>query len=212
MSELATVDDEVGRFEALQAATRRHRRLHGCNAYTFEDGPGLLTVARADRATRILELGTAIGYTACVLASATEKTHVDTIERDLEHVEIARGHIRDLGLDEQVTVHQGDFFEVMAKLEGPYDLAFFDGLGPTARLVDKLRNLLRPGGVLVCSNLALAGGAARQSIDVEFRQSGRWQFAGSIEGGCTLTFRKTDPHPPTSSTPITNPQRPKEAA
>ncbi|MBB4005370.1 class I SAM-dependent methyltransferase [Aurantimonas endophytica] len=201
MSGLATVAEDVARFDGLQAATRRHRRHHGCNAYTFEDGAGLLAIARADRATRILEFGTAIGYTACVLATATEETHVDTIEGDREHVALAREHIRDLGLEARVRVRLGDFFEVMGDLDGPYDLAFFDGLGPTVRLVGKLRNLLRPDGLLVCGNLAHAGTAERLPITAEFGQSRRWRFAGSIEAGSTPVFRKTDPGAPTPPAP-----------
>jgi predicted O-methyltransferase YrrM len=159
-----------------------------------------MALARAEGATRILELGTAIGYTACILASATDQTHVDTIEGDPQHVALARDNIRDLGLDERVTVHSDDFFEVMAELNGPYDLAFFDGLGPTIRLIETLRNLVRPGGLLVCGNLAHAGSTECRSIAVEFEQSGRWQFISSIEGGGTLAFRKIDP---AASTPTT---------
>jgi predicted O-methyltransferase YrrM len=193
MSISATRAQGVARFDDLKASTRQHRRQHGCNAYTFEDGAGLLAIARAHGAVRILELGTAIGYTACVLASATEQTQVDTIEDDPVHVALARQHISDLGVGQQVTVHPGDFFEVMARLDGPYDLAFFDGLGPTVRLVETLRRLLRPGGLLVCGNLAHAGSAERLPIAIEFGRSERWQLVGSIEGGGTLAFRKTGP-------------------
>jgi predicted O-methyltransferase YrrM len=184
---------EVARFDELQAATRQHRRRHGCNAYTFEDGAGLLAIARAEHAERILELGTALGYTASVLATATERTHVDTIEGDPRHVALAREHLRDLGLGHRVTVHSGDFFEVMAGLEERYDLAFFDGLGPTLRTVETIRRLLDPGGVLVCGNLAHAGGAERLPIAVEFRRTNRWELVASIEGGGTLAFRKIAP-------------------
>ena len=200
MIDLAIDARDIARFDAVQAATRQHRRHHGCNAYTFEDGTGLLAIACADPATRILELGTALGYTACVMATATERTHLDTIEGDPSHVELARGHIRDLRLDDRVTIHSGDFFEVMAELDGPYDLAFFDGLGPTLRIVEKLRSLLRPDGLLVCGNLAHAGSAERLPIAVEFGQADRWRAVGSIEGGGTLAFRKIDSH---SSTLIT---------
>ena len=192
MIDLAIDTREIARFEGVQEATRQHRRRHGCHAYTFEDGAGLLAIARTDPATRILELGTALGYTACVLATATRETHVDTIEGDPRHVELARENIRDVHLDGRVTVHSGDFFEIMAKLDGPYDLAFFDGLGPTIRTVEKLRSLLRPGGLLVCGNLAHASGAERRPIADEFGRAERWQPVGSIEGGGTLAFRKID--------------------
>lgn len=183
---------EIVRFDPLQAATRRHRRHHHCNAYTFEDGAGLLALAREQKATRVLELGTALGYTACILATATEQTHVDTVEGDRDHVALARENIRDLGLDERVTVHPGDFFEVLRGLAGPYDLAFFDGLGPTLTIVETLRSLLSPSGVLVCGNLAHAGSAERLPIGGEFARGERWQLVGSIEGGGTLAFRKID--------------------
>ncbi|MEN3794754.1 class I SAM-dependent methyltransferase [Fulvimarina sp. MAC3] len=196
--------DEVARFDRVQAATRQHRRRHGCNAYTFEDGAGLLAIARAHHATRILELGTAIGYTACVLAAATEETQVETIEGDPEHVALARKTVRDFDLEARVSVRHGDFFDVMAELTGPYDLAFFDGLGPTARLVERLRDLLRPGGLLVCGNLAHAGHAEGASIATEFGQTERWQPAGSIEGGGTLAFRKIDGGANTPSMTINN--------
>ena len=192
MNDLAIDTQEIARFKGVQEATRRHRRFHGCNAYTFEDGAGLLAIARTDPATRILELGTALGYSACVLAAATERTHVDTIEGDPNHVVLARELIRDLHLEDRVTVHSGDFFRIMAELDGPYDLAFFDGLGPTLRTIENLRRLLRSGGLLVCGNLAHASGAEQQSIADELGRSERWQFAGSIEGGGTLAFRKID--------------------
>jgi predicted O-methyltransferase YrrM len=191
---------EVASFDQLQAATRQHRRRHGCNAYTFEDGAGLLAIACAEHAERILELGTALGYTASVLATATDRTHVDTIEGDPTHVALARKHLRDLGLGDRVTVHSGDFFEVMAGLDEPYNLAFFDGLGPTLRTVERIRSLLHPGGVLVCGNLAHADSAERLSIAIEFARADRWRLLGSIERGGSLAFRKIAADPRELST------------
>lgn len=155
MTDPAIGAQEIARFGQPQAATRQHRRSDGCNAYTFEHGAGLLAITRASPATRILDLGTALGYPACVLATATERTDVDMIEADPPHVARTWGHIRDFNLDDLVTVHSGDFFDVMAELAGPYDLAFFDGLGPTLGIFEKLRSLLRPEGLPVCGNLAL---------------------------------------------------------
>jgi predicted O-methyltransferase YrrM len=73
-------------FEFIQSMTRQHRADHGCGAYTFEDGPGLTALAATHRASRVLELGTALGYTGCCLAAAASNTHVDSIEMDTEHV------------------------------------------------------------------------------------------------------------------------------
>ena len=182
----------VARFEHLHLETQRHRRSHGCDAYTFTDGPGLLKLAEAELPLRILELGTAVGYTACILASATPSTTVDSVERDPLHVSLARENLRSANLQDRVTVHQGEFSAVIAGLDGDYDLAFFDGLSPTPGLVGDLRALLKPGGVLVCANLALIQGAEKRTVGTEFARDDRWTYIGSIEDGGTRAYRKID--------------------
>ena len=181
----------AARFEYLHLETQRHRRVHGCDAYTFTDGPGLMKLATAQRPVRILELGTAVGYTACILASATPSTTVDSVERDHLHVSLARENLRSANLQDRVTVHHGEFSAVITRLDGDYDLAFFDGLSPTPGMVEHLRALLKPGGVLVCANLALSHGAEKNSVGTEFARDDRWTYIASIEGGGTRAYRKT---------------------
>ena len=106
-----------------------------------------------------------MGYTACVLASATPSTTVDSVERDPLHVSLARENLRSANLQDRVTVHQGEFSAVIAGLDGEYDVAFFDGLSPTPGLVEDLRALLKPGGVLVCANLDLIQGAEKRTLE-----------------------------------------------
>ena len=65
-------------FQSLQDVTRIHRSEHGCGAYTFEDGTGLIDLSARIKPKRILELGTALGYTACCLASGSPEAHVDS--------------------------------------------------------------------------------------------------------------------------------------
>jgi predicted O-methyltransferase YrrM len=69
-------------FEHIQKATRAHRQAHGCHAYTYSDGAALTALAANAGAKRVLELGTALGYTACCLAAAGPSVFVDTIERE----------------------------------------------------------------------------------------------------------------------------------
>jgi len=146
----------VDPFAGIQAATREHQRRHGCGAYTYQDGtlPGVIAAAAGAR--RVVEVGTALGYTACWLASATPATRVDTIEFDADHVTLARQHIAALGLEDRVTVHLGEADDVLASLpEGEFDVAFFDGFTPTSTTIAALRTRLRDGGVLLAANLTL---------------------------------------------------------
>jgi predicted O-methyltransferase YrrM len=171
-------------FEFIQSMTRQHRADHGCGAYTFEDGPGLTALAATHRASRVLELGTALGYTACCLAAAASNTHVDSIEMDTEHVRLARENIARAGLSDRVRVHQGDFMAVPDRLPGNYDLIFFDGFAPELRILRRLRKKLRGGGLFVCANLLFAD----EDSKAELNNVAKWRAAGSIEAGGTRAF------------------------
>lgn len=170
-------------FAEVLAETERHRRQHGCWAYPFRDGPGLGTLAAAMRAMRILELGTALGYTACWFAHAAPASHVDSIERDPEHVALARRNVARFGFTDRVNVIHGDFDEALAHLQPGYDLAFFDGYAPTANQLDVIRGMLRGRGVLVTSNLDLDGGTfVREALT----DTWRWLTAPMLESGKTV--------------------------
>ncbi|GAB7531402.1 hypothetical protein PS3A_38140 [Pseudomonas sp. 3A(2025)] len=177
-------------YDLIQSATRQHQHQHQCGAYTFDDGPGLVALVQQERPLRVLELGTALGFTACCLASATEQTRVDTLERDPEHVALAREQVQNVGLGERVTVHQGDFLETLAHLNEPYDLAFFDGFAPDTQLLAELRRLLRDKGILVCANLGLARDGQRQALLAELGDGARWEVVSSLEDGGTQVFRR----------------------
>ena len=146
-------------FAAIRKATLEHRARHGCGTYPYSNGPLLGVLAAAAQARRILELGTALGYTAISFASGAPNAVVDTVERDPDHVRIARDHIAGAKLDHRITVHQGDFAKVVQTLDPGYDVAFFDGGTPVPSLHTILRDLLRPGGVLITANLNHGGTA-----------------------------------------------------
>jgi len=146
-------------FGKIRTATNAHRARHGCNAYPYDNGPLLAALAGAANARRILELGTALGYTALSFASGARDATVDTVERDPEHVRLARENIAAAGMDNRITVHEGDFAAVLPTLDPGYDVAFFDGGTPVPALHKALRALLRTGGTLITANLNHGGTA-----------------------------------------------------
>lgn len=157
----------------VQAATRRHRKLHRCGAYTYAGGSLPATLAAAMDARRIVEVGTALGYTAMSLAQGAARAHVDTVEMDAEHVRLAREQIAGHGMADRITVHHGASEQILPVLEtSAYDVAFFDGFTPTAEALAELRRLLRPGGLLIAGNLIL--GPARAVTD-DLSNPARWQ-------------------------------------
>ncbi|MFB7029843.1 MULTISPECIES: O-methyltransferase [unclassified Streptomyces] len=143
-------------FADVQEATRRHRRAHRCGAFAYGEASLPATVAAAVGARRIVEVGTALGYTAAAMAHAVPAARVETVERDPDHVRLARDRMAARGLTERVEVLHGAAEQVLKTLEsGGYDVAFFDGFTPTHDVVLELRRLLRVGGTLIAGNLIL---------------------------------------------------------
>ena len=146
-------------FTAVREATLRHRAKHGCTAWPYGNGPLLGALAGAANAKRILELGCALGYTSLSFAHGAPKAKIDTVDRDPEHLKLARANFEAAGVAGRITLHDGDFAKVVATLNGPYDVAFFDGGTPVPALHETLRKLLRPRGLLVTANLNHGGSA-----------------------------------------------------
>src|SRR5688572_366589 len=90
---------------------------------------GLLRVlATSLAATRILEIGTAIGYSGIWLAGALPRNGMLlTMEMDPRRATVARGNFARAGLADRVSVMVGDAQRMLAKVAGPFDLVFQDG-------------------------------------------------------------------------------------
>jgi predicted O-methyltransferase YrrM len=146
-------------FAAIREATLKHRAKHGCTAWPYSNGPLLGALAGAAQAERILELGCALGYTSLSFALGAPKAKIDTVDRDPEHLKLARANFEANGVAKRITMHEGDFAKVVNTLKGPYDVAFFDGGTPVPALHEKLRKLLRPRGLLITANLNHGGSA-----------------------------------------------------
>jgi len=121
---------------------------------------GLLRVlATAVGATRILEIGTAIGYSGIWLAGAlSAHGMLVTMEKDQKRAEQARENFVRARLADRVNVMIGDASRMLAKVSGPFDLIFQDG---DKRLylpmLDRLVELVRPGGLLITDNVLWDG-------------------------------------------------------
>jgi predicted O-methyltransferase YrrM len=148
-------------FASVLEATDAHRAKHkGCGAYPYDNGPLLGALAATANARRILELGTALGYTALWFARGAPDAVIDTVDHDADHVYLAREQVEAHGLSGHVVVHQGEFTQVLRRLDPGYDVAFFDGFTPTRPLLRELRRLLRTRGLLISANLTHNGAEA----------------------------------------------------
>jgi predicted O-methyltransferase YrrM len=124
-----------------------------------EVGALLRVLAIAIGAKRILEIGTAIGYSGIWLAGALPADGMlITLEKDPERARVARQNFERAGVADRVSVVVGDAQLKIVKVAGPFDLIFQDGAkGLYGPLLDPLVALLRPGGLLVTDNVLWDG-------------------------------------------------------
>lgn len=173
------------------AAAQQHRVDHGCSAHPFGDGAALYALAQAQNPTHILELGAGVGYTAILLASACPVAQIDTLEGHEDHIHAARQAFAEADLTERITLHAGSFADTLGPLRlDHYDLIFFDGHIPPLIVVQHFAKLMRPDGLLVCSNMRLKGTRGAPRIEAELSTE-LWQRLADIEGGNTWVLRRT---------------------
>lgn len=107
---------------------------------------------------KILEIGTAIGYSGIIMLTASKGATLNTIEMDEDSVKLAKSNFAQAGLLDKVNFFVGDAREIVHQLTGNYDFIFLDG--PKGQYLDFLPYLLEVlnvGGTLVCDNVLYKG-------------------------------------------------------
>ena len=111
------------------------------------------------RPQRILEVGTAVGFSALLMAEYNPADcHITTIENYEKRIPIAKENFRRAGKEAQITLIEGDAAEVLKELEEPYDFIFMDAAkGQYIHFMPDILRLLKSGGTLVSDNVLQEG-------------------------------------------------------
>lgn len=117
----------------------------------------IMKYIKANDIKNILEIGSAIGYSAILMASASQAVKVTTIERDETRYMECLKNVKKCGLDKEVNVVFQDALDV--NLTGvSYDLIFIDAAkGQYKKFFEKFQYFLAPGGVIITDNLKFHG-------------------------------------------------------
>ena len=155
----AYIHDLSNRGDAALQAVENQGRDENWPIVGPAEGSLLHVLARAIGARRILELGTAIGYSGTWLARALPPDgELVTIEWNPETAEIARRNLAKTGVAKRVRIEVGSALDIVPRLDGPFDLIFND--------IDKQYYVdvlplciarLRVGGLLVTDNVLWSG-------------------------------------------------------
>ena len=121
---------------------------------------------------RILEIGTAIGYSALIMAEATENTEITTIERMPNMVELAKNNINNTIYKDRITIIEGEAENILPNLEEKYDFIFLDAAkGQYIEFFNHCMELLEPEGIIVSDNVLFRGMVASDELVIRRKKT-----------------------------------------
>lgn len=118
----------------------------------------LLAAAALAKPKKILEIGTAIGYSSLLLAERFPEAEIDTLEIDPIRHKRAIEVMARAGIFERVHCHLGDAADILPTLKGPYDFLYLDGpKGQYLRQLQEIESRLSPHAVIAADNVLFRG-------------------------------------------------------
>jgi predicted O-methyltransferase YrrM len=125
-----------------------------------------------NRPVRVLEIGTAIGYSSIIMSLASDAPlQIITLEKSVKMIEQAKINIKKFGFEKNITILLGDAVEVLKTLEEPFDMIFMDAAkGQYMNFYEDAMRLLKEGGVLIADNVLQEGLVAKSRFAVTRRQ------------------------------------------
>lgn len=149
-------EDDILREVRLQS--NKHREEHGASCEVYPSSPAkgqfLELLITAVSASRVLEVGCGLGYTALRMARQLPAGGlVETVEKDPKHASLALKNFEKAGAENRIKVLEGHAESILPELQGPYDLVLEDAAyGNVPAYLGHLIRLTRLGGFLVTSN------------------------------------------------------------
>ena len=116
-------------------------------------------ILETEKPKRILEIGTAVGYSAsCFVRYSNEDVIVDTIELDEERAKQAIENVKKIGVDKNVNIMIGNAVEILPTLSGKYDIVFIDAAKSKYSIfLEEGIRLIRNGGLILADNVLYKG-------------------------------------------------------
>ena len=108
---------------------------------------------------RILEVGTAVGYSSILMSeNMPQNCKITTIENYDKRIPVAKNNFKRAGKEDVITLIEGDALEVLKTLDGPYDFIFMDAAkGQYINYLPDIKRVLRKGGLLISDNVLQEG-------------------------------------------------------
>ena len=115
-------------------------------------------ILEEENPNRILEIGTAVGYSASRFVQYAPNAIVDTIELDEDRANEAKENIKKIGIEEKINILVGNAVDILPTLEGEYDIIFIDAnKGKYPIFLEEGIRLSKNGGIILADNILYKG-------------------------------------------------------
>lgn len=111
------------------------------------------------RPQKILEVGTAVGYSSILMSeNMPQNCRITTIENYEKRIPVAKNNFKRAGKEEVITLLEGDAMDILKELDGMYDFIFMDAAkGQYINFLPELLRLMPVGGLLISDNVLQEG-------------------------------------------------------
>lgn len=153
------IKDSIRPYDGLLGNIRSHAKSNLVPVIEEETARLLEILTKTKRPQRILEIGTAVGFTAMLMAEGLSPGGViDTIEIDADSAYSASQNIKSAGLDEKINIINGDALDVLGNLNHKYDFIFIDAAkGQYGKYFKICSNMVNTGGIIFADNVLYRG-------------------------------------------------------
>lgn len=159
--------------EGILLELREYARLNHVPIIQPEVARLLVVLGKLLQPGRILEIGTAIGYSSLLFSTILKgRGVIDTIERNDAMIALARSNIKRAGCDDTINVIAGDAGDVLKCLDRKYDMIFIDAAkGQYGEFFPDCFRMLKEGGLLVSDNVLYKGMVANDELVVRRKKT-----------------------------------------
>lgn len=156
------IKDRSGKLKEIEEFARENK----VPIVQKETGKFLEVMVTMKKPLRILELGTAVGFSSILMYEASgTNPEIITIERDSKMIELAKKNINKFNLQDKIKILEGDCLEILEKLDEPFDLIFMDaGKGHYNHFLPHCLRLLKDDGVIIADNVLFRGMVASDEL------------------------------------------------